>query len=104
MAPGSAHPSGVPYEGTLPSVSELSEVPDSVIEILERPANGTAPPVPDIIPAGERHNELVRAGGAVVRKGATVDEVFAELCGRSTWAGACCRRPRPMCATWRTTW
>jgi hypothetical protein len=42
VAPGSAHSSGVPYEGTLPPVSALLDVPDSVFGILERPANGAA--------------------------------------------------------------
>ena len=33
MAPGSHHPSGVPYQGTLPPVRRLPEPPASVLEL-----------------------------------------------------------------------
>ena len=65
LAPGSIHPSGVEYSGSLPKAAELWEVPDGIADLLASQAvsNEPAPPVEGKIPHGVQHNSLVSFAG-----------------------------------------
>jgi len=79
IGPGSAHASGVPYEGHLPHAAELPIVPESVVAILDRSGNGPAPPVAEVIRHGEQHNALVSIAGSMRRRGLNAREIAAAL-------------------------
>lgn len=76
VVPPSVHPSGVPYLGDLPPVSALPKIPASVNAILGTPpgTNVRTPPeawlsiLRDGIPAGERHTQLTRLCGHLIRQ------------------------------------
>jgi hypothetical protein len=86
VAPPSVHSSGVRYEGTLPPVARLPEIPGSVRAILpvQDPHRSAAPASNwlDIVragaPAGQRNAELTRFVGHLLRRYVDVDLV-AEL-------------------------
>jgi Protein of unknown function (DUF3631)/Bifunctional DNA primase/polymerase, N-terminal/Primase C terminal 1 (PriCT-1) len=80
IGPPSGHPSGVPYEGELPSVDDLPELPEQIAELLVKSSqNGAAQPVPDTIPVGVQHDTLVSFAGSMRRRGAIAEEILAAL-------------------------
>ena len=81
LAPGSIHPSGVEYSGSLPKAAELWEVPDGIADLLASQAasNEPAPPVEGKIPPGVQHNSLVSFAGTMRRRGADAATIAAAL-------------------------
>jgi hypothetical protein len=60
MAPPSVHPCGIPYEGVLPAVSQLSPVPDAVVAILEPDSEPKRVPLDgERVGQGGRHEGLL---------------------------------------------
>jgi len=79
VAPPSVHPSGVPYLGELPPVDELPELPAAVIAILA-PQGAPGRPTPatewlSMLRDGidQRHNQLPRIAGHLLRRYVDVD-------------------------------
>jgi bifunctional DNA primase/polymerase-like protein/primase-like protein len=101
MAIGSVHPSGVPYEGTVPPAAQLPPVPDRVRAIaVTEPASTNGRTHPDVwigmlrdgIAEGSRHRSLLRLAGHYLRHyidpdvaGLTVHVINLQ----------CCRPPLP---------
>jgi Bifunctional DNA primase/polymerase, N-terminal/AAA domain/Primase C terminal 1 (PriCT-1) len=80
IAPPSRHPSGVAYEGELPSVAELPPVPKFIREAYPtNNGNGQAPPVDEIITEPGRNQALTSLGGSMRRRGMTPDEIATAL-------------------------
>jgi hypothetical protein len=80
LGPPSGHPSGVPYEGELPPVDELLEIPGRLVQLLAKPSqNGSAPPIPAKLSVGTQHDTLVSFAGSMRRRGAVADEIYAAL-------------------------
>src|SRR5215210_1379777 len=65
VAPPSIGPTGDAYEWIIsPAEAKPAEPPEWLLELLRRPLkNGSAPPVREWIPAGERNKELASAAG-----------------------------------------
>jgi hypothetical protein len=85
IAPPSVHPSAVAYEGALPAVRDLGELPGSVAIMPATPAAGAAAPAEvwlsmlrDGVPAGGRNKQLARLIGHLLRRYIDVD-LAAEL-------------------------
>jgi hypothetical protein len=86
VAPGGRHRSGVPYEGELPSVAELPELPDYMRSWTPASRNGNAPQLAEdgarIPPGSGMHNHLWAFGVRLAAKGITdVDTLAAALIG-----------------------
>ena len=78
IAPGSGHPSGVPYEGNLPPVQDLPFLPDRIAALVNR-RGGIAEPIPDKISHGRQHDTLVSMAGTMRRRGADENAIYAAL-------------------------
>jgi len=84
VAPPSTHPdTGRPYEwisGREPWSVELAEVPQAVLDyVAETHRNGSASPVPDLIPIGEIDRTLTSLAGSMRRRNASENEICAAL-------------------------
>jgi putative DNA primase/helicase len=81
VAPPSIGPTGEAYEWIIsPAEAEPAEPPEWLLELLRRPLkNGSAPPVRERIPAGQRNKELASAAGTMRRRGMEEPEIRAAL-------------------------
>jgi putative DNA primase/helicase len=81
VAPGSVHPSGVPYEGTLPPVAELPTVPQWLRDMyVTSNGHGSAAPIEPVIVRGAgRNNTLASLAGSMRRRGLENGEIFEML-------------------------
>jgi Bifunctional DNA primase/polymerase, N-terminal/AAA domain/Primase C terminal 1 (PriCT-1) len=84
VLPPSVHPeTGRAYvwrDGLAPWEVELGDVPWAVIEYIgAKSTKQKAPPVPDMIPVGSRHRELLSIAGTMRRRGLGFDEIAAAL-------------------------
>lgn len=93
VAPGSLHPNGNRYEmlGEWPSLEEVPVFPeDLLIRLSLDPSVNIptssglpriAPPLPEVVPNGDRNNTLFREAGRLRRLGWTEDEIYTALTG-----------------------
>src|SRR5215217_151446 len=81
VAPPSIGPAGKAYEWLIsPDEAALADPPAWLLELLQRPhKNGAAPPVREMIPAGQRNQELASAAGTMRRRGLEEPEIRAAL-------------------------
>jgi Bifunctional DNA primase/polymerase, N-terminal len=80
MAPPSVHPSGVPYEGDLPPVAELPQMPERIRALAEESGPGEPASLNGrVIRHGAQHTTCVEAAGKLRHYGATPDEIFGFL-------------------------
>jgi putative DNA primase/helicase len=81
IAPPSIHPCGLPYEGALPAVEQLPEIPDWLRSMVTSTTSSVrAETVPEKIYDGEgRHRYLVSIAGSMRRRGLDAEEILATL-------------------------
>ena len=81
VAPPSVGANGKPYEWIVsPKEAEMAEVPGWLKELVEAPrAKGTAGPVGEKIPSGNRNATLASMAGTMRRRGMDEEEIFAAL-------------------------
>lgn len=83
VLPPSIHPNGAPYvweSSAHPEDHPLAAIPDNLAALLtssERPQ--AAPPLPEIITAGQRNATLASVAGSMRRRGASSDAILAAL-------------------------
>lgn len=100
LVPPSVHPdSGRAYrwlEGHAPWQVAPLPMPANLIDFFaaaaEQRRNGPAPPVEEIIPQGQRHDEMVSIAGSLRRRGLSGEEILATLTAVNA---ARCRPPLP---------
>ncbi len=81
VAPPSIGPNDKPYEWLVSlDDAEPADPPEWLMQLLERPErNGTAGPVGDRIPPGQRNKELTSLAGSMRRRGMGAAEILAAL-------------------------
>jgi len=79
VVPPSVHPSGVPYDGDIPSLDALPAVPGWLLGLVESNGTGAAPAVGARIEHGRQHDELVSLAGSMRARGMNADEIYAAL-------------------------
>jgi putative DNA primase/helicase len=81
VAPPSVGPNGKSYEWILsPEEVGLADPPSWVMQLIDRPGrNGTAPPVGERIPVGQRNQGLTSIAGSMRRRGLDGAEISAAL-------------------------
>src|SRR5262249_17590888 len=79
VVPPSIHPSGVAYEGELPPVGDLPEIPDWLSEMGRTGGNGRTRVVGEVIKKGEQHDTLVSLAGTMRNRGMGEKEIAAAL-------------------------
>jgi putative DNA primase/helicase len=91
VAPPSIHPkTGRPY--TWLNGNKIKPFPFSVLKIMKNRRNGAAPPLPDIIPEGQRDDLLTSLAGTMRRRGASEEAIIAALREENETR---CRPPMP---------
>jgi Bifunctional DNA primase/polymerase, N-terminal/AAA domain len=89
VAPGSLHPNGDYYEGILPPVADLPELPPQIRALVQdsdpRPLDkdgrrvGSLPPIPEDVPRGQRHKLAHDYALSLRRKGFHARAIAAAL-------------------------
>lgn len=81
VAPPSVGPAGTAYEWIIgPDEVELADAPEWLMQALQAPRrNGSARPIGDRIPNGQRNRELTSLAGSMRRRGMGGEEIFAAL-------------------------
>ncbi len=81
VAPPSVGANGRRYEWLIsPDEAEPADVPEWLMRLVERPRrNGSAGPVGEKIPSGQRNRELTSLGGSMRRRGMGEEEIFDAL-------------------------
>jgi Bifunctional DNA primase/polymerase, N-terminal/AAA domain/Primase C terminal 1 (PriCT-1) len=82
IAPPSLHPNGTPYrwEATHgPDLVPVAPAPPGLLHLVRDGSPRPTPAVAEVIPAGQRHDALLRIAGTLRRQGVTADEMLPTL-------------------------
>lgn len=101
VAPGAVHATGAAYQweaSSHPDEVAIAAAPEWVLTLIQKAmaagvnGNGTAQPIPDVIPHGTQHLTLVSLAGSMRARGMDVEEIDAAL---QVINARRCERPGP---------